>query len=101
MATEQALHAKLTMTFRGTRRFGIELPGSGGWGDPLDRELALVAHDLRGGLVTHREGAARDYGVVASGDPPVIDERATIELRATAARGSATGALASRAEAAA
>ncbi|HEY6432011.1 MAG TPA: hydantoinase B/oxoprolinase family protein, partial [Acetobacteraceae bacterium] len=80
-ATEQALHAKLTMTFRRNETFRHELPGSGGWGDPLDRELALVAHDLRGGLVT-TEGAARDYGVVASGDPPVIDARATLELRA-------------------
>jgi hypothetical protein len=36
---------------------------------------------LRDGLVTI-EGAARDYGVVAAGDPPVIDEAATLALRA-------------------
>ena len=36
--------------------------------------------DLRDGLVTI-EGAARDYGVVAHGDPPVIDGAATETLR--------------------
>ena len=37
--------------------------------------------DLRDGLVTI-EAAARDYGVVAAGDPPVIDVAATEALRA-------------------
>jgi hypothetical protein len=41
----------------------------------------LLAKDLRDGLVSI-EGAARDYGVVARGDPPVIDEAATETLRA-------------------
>ena len=45
------------------------------------RDLALVAKDLRDGLVTI-DGAARDYGVVAGGDPPIIDEAATETLRA-------------------
>ena len=47
----------------------------------LSRDLVAVAKDLRDGLVTI-EGAARDYGVVASGDPPVIDIAATEALRA-------------------
>jgi N-methylhydantoinase B len=80
-AAEQPLHAKLTMTFRKGETFRHELPGSGGWGDPLERELALAAQDLRGGLVSI-EGAARDYGVVAHGDPPDVDEQATVALRA-------------------
>ena len=41
-----------------------------------------MAKDLRDGLVTI-EGAARDYGVVARGDPPEIDAAATETLRAT------------------
>ena len=45
------------------------------------RDLSLVAKDLRDGLVT-LEGAARDYGVVALGDPPQIDAAATEALRA-------------------
>ena len=79
--TQEKLHAKLTMTLRKGQVFRHELPGAGGWGNALDRDLDLVARDLRDGLVTI-EGAARDYGVVATGDPPVIDQAATQALRA-------------------
>ena len=78
--TEQPLHAKLTMTLRAGQVFRHELPGAGGWGDALSRGLDAVAKDLRDGLVTIG-GAARDYGVVARGDPPVIDVPATEALR--------------------
>jgi N-methylhydantoinase B len=81
LPTEEKLHAKLTMTFRKGQVFRHDLPGAGGWGDALTRDLSLVAKDLRDGLVTI-EGAARDYGVVARADPPVIDEAATELLRA-------------------
>jgi N-methylhydantoinase B len=84
-ATEEKLHAKLTMTFRKGQVFRHDLPGAGGWGDALKRDLALVAKDLRDGLVT-TEGAARDYGVVARGDPPAIDSTATEALRKRLAR---------------
>ena len=40
-----------------------------------------LVNTLFNGLVTI-EGAARDYGVVAAGDPPVIDQAATAALRA-------------------
>ena len=78
---EEKLHAKLTMTLRKGQVFRHELPGAGGYGDPLQRDLVLVAKDLRDGLVTI-EGAARDYGVVVHGDPPEIDVAATDALRA-------------------
>jgi N-methylhydantoinase B len=81
LPTEEKLHAKLTMTLRKGQVFRHDLPGAGGWGDALTRDLSLVAKDLRDGLVTI-EGAARDYGVVAYGNPPVIDEAATEALRA-------------------
>ena len=79
--TETKLHAKLTMTLRAGQVFRHELPGAGGWGNALERDLAAVGKDLRDGLVTVA-AAARDYGVVASGDPPVIDEAASHALRA-------------------
>jgi N-methylhydantoinase B len=79
--SEEKLHAKLTMTLRRGDVFRHELPGAGGWGPALDRDLASVARDLRDGLVTIA-AAARDYGVVAAGDPPVIDAAATAALRA-------------------
>jgi N-methylhydantoinase B len=81
LSSEEKLHAKLTMTLRKGQVFRHELPGAGGWGDALTRDLSLVAKDLRDGLVTI-EGAARDYGVVARGDPPMIDAAASTELRA-------------------
>ena len=82
---EQGLHAKLTMTFRAGEVFRHQLPGGGGFGDPLARDPAAVAKDLRDGLVTVA-GAARDYGVVAQDDPPQVDVAATAALR-TARRG--------------
>jgi N-methylhydantoinase B len=81
LPTEAKLHAKLTMTLRKGQIFRHELPGAGGWGDALTRDLSLVAKDLRDGLVT-MAAAAHDYGVVARGDPPVIDNAATEALRA-------------------
>jgi N-methylhydantoinase B len=51
--------------------------GGGGWGDPLERDPALVALEVRRGLVTV-EGARR-YGVVLQGD--VVDSGATDALR--------------------
>ena len=81
LPTEERLHGKLTMTLRAGQVFRHDLPGAGGWGDALDRDFASIAKDLRDGLVTI-EGAARDYGVVASGNPPVIDGTASIDLRA-------------------
>jgi len=77
----QPLHAKLTMTLHRGEVFRHELPGAGGWGDPMARDLAAVEKDLRDGLVT-LEGATRDYGVIAAGDPPVVDAAASALLRA-------------------
>ena len=52
--------------------------GGGGWGDPLDRDPALVALEVDRGLVS-REGARR-YGVVLTSDGEV-DEEATKAAR--------------------
>ena len=79
--SETKLHSKLTMNLMQGEIFRHELPGAGGWGPALERDLDLVARDLRDGLVS-LAAAAHDYGVVAAGDPPVIDEIATELLRA-------------------
>lgn len=52
--------------------------GGGGWGDPLQRDPALVALEVRRGLVT--AGGARRYGVVLADDGGV-DEAQTGALR--------------------
>ncbi len=48
--------------------------GGGGWGDPLDRDAALVGLEVARGLVS--VAGARDYGVVA-------DERGRVDMAAT------------------
>lgn len=54
--------------------------GSGGWGDPLDRDAAVVARDVRYGLVS-REQAEAAYGVIlTAGNQP--DLAATASMRA-------------------
>lgn len=57
--------------------------GGGGWGDPLERDPALVAKEIAQGLVT-AEGA-KAYGVVIV-DGATVDEAATGELRAAMRR---------------
>jgi N-methylhydantoinase B len=54
--------------------------GGGGWGDPLDRDPALVAKEVTQGLVT--AAGAHAYGVVVAADG-VVDEAATDALRAS------------------
>ena len=52
--------------------------GGGGWGDPLERDPALVSLEIRQGLVT--PDGARAYGVVAD-EAGSVDEAATETLR--------------------
>lgn len=52
--------------------------GGGGWGDPLERDPALIVKEIAQGLVT-AEGA-KDYGVVIAADGSV-DQTATDALR--------------------
>ena len=54
--------------------------GGGGWGDPLERDAALVGKEIRQGLVT--EEGARAYGVVASAEG-LVDTAATNRLRSS------------------
>ncbi len=57
--------------------------GGGGWGNPLERDAALVAREVRQGLVSVK--GARAYGVVLT-DDGAVDEAATAELRTVMAK---------------
>lgn len=59
------------------RRLQLRLPGGGGIGNPLLRDLDRVAADVAAGIVTV-EAAVEQYGVVVSPD-------ATIDVAATCA----------------
>jgi N-methylhydantoinase B len=63
----------------------VSTPGGGGYGDPFEREVELVARDVRRGYYT-REQARERFGVAlgADGEP---DEAATRRLRAEAQAG--------------
>ncbi len=60
----------------------IEMPGGGGYGDPAERDPALVARDVRAGLVA-REEAETVYRVALSADGEP-DQAATAVLRRSA-----------------
>ena len=69
----ERLRGKGQQTIPAGKSFIIEMPGGGGLGDPRERDPALVASDVRAGLVSH-EAALRDYGVVVTDDGRVDAE---------------------------
>jgi N-methylhydantoinase B len=83
---------KSRVVHRGDRVW-VHSAGSGGYGEPLDREVARVLDDVLDGYVSP-QAAARDYGVVLDASGEAIDEAATKALRQqkrAAAGGSARG----------
>lgn len=50
------------MTIKPGERVATINPGGGGWGKPLEREMARVVHDVRNGYVS-LEAARTEYGV--------------------------------------
>ena len=61
--------------------FRATLAGGGGWGDPLEREAALVLDDVRNEKVSP-ECAREEYGVEIDVEAMRVDKDATRELRA-------------------
>jgi N-methylhydantoinase B len=89
---EAGSQPKAVRTLASNTHVQLNLPGGGGYGDPFQRPIELVLHDVVNGYVS-LEAAERDYGVVIryTGNqeqlvrPPelyVIDEAATTALRA-------------------
>jgi len=58
----------------------LESAGGGGFGDPFERDPALVLADVRDGVVA-AESAERDYGVVLTATGDGVDQERTAELR--------------------
>jgi N-methylhydantoinase B/oxoprolinase/acetone carboxylase alpha subunit len=65
--------------FKPGESFVFHSGGGGGWGDPLERDAALVAEDVRNEIVS-REQAEAQYGVILS-DGLELDEQATAQRR--------------------
>lgn len=79
LASGQELRNKGFQTIPAQGRLIIEMPGGGGFGDPMARDPEAVADDVRLGLVSP-EAAARDYGVVM-GENGQADGAATAKRR--------------------
>ncbi len=58
----------------------MRLPGGGGYGHPLEREVALIVEDIRNEFIT-RQTARKVYGVVFKGDTLEVDQDATARER--------------------
>jgi N-methylhydantoinase B len=67
----------------GTGRLAARSPGGGGWGEPMARDPALVARDVKDGVVSER-AARKVYGVALDAQRGV-DAALTARLRRSAA----------------
>src|SRR5262249_11716763 len=74
------LPSKLTMTMKKGDLFRHEVAGGGGWGDPLERDPAMVLKDVLNEFVS-LPAAREDYGLVLGGKPLAVDEAATASQR--------------------
>ncbi|MDH3375628.1 MAG: hydantoinase B/oxoprolinase family protein [Gammaproteobacteria bacterium] len=77
------LRAKGRQTVPAGDRVVMEMPGGGGYGDPLKRDPENVARDVAEGFVSV-QSAAEDYGVIFDSDGD-IDVTATAATRASRA----------------
>jgi N-methylhydantoinase B len=76
----EPLASKFCMNLRHGDVFRLEVPGGGGWGDPLARPPAKVLADARNGFISVA-AAEHEYGVVIGPDW-TVDAAATEALRA-------------------
>lgn len=81
---ERPLHPLETLDLQAGQVFRIDMPGGGGYGDPLTRPPEEVAEDVRNGVVS-AEGAERDYGVIVEAARLAVREKETARLRAARA----------------
>ncbi len=77
--TETLLPAMFSTTIEAGDVYDHRTAGGGGWGEPLSRDPARVAHDVANGKVSV-DAAHRLYGVVVDGEG-VMDSAATAALR--------------------
>jgi len=77
--TEEVLKIE-QMPLKKGARLVCETGGGGGFGNPLERDPALVRLDVMSGYVT-RQSAEDAYGVVLTGEDFRVDAEATKRLR--------------------
>jgi len=77
------LQDKSQVALAADERFTLQLPGGGGYFDPLTRDRQAVLDDVLDGFVSI-DAARSQYGVVIDRVSMTLDEEATITLRAAA-----------------
>jgi N-methylhydantoinase B len=77
----QVLPTMISTTMRAGQIIYHRQPGGGGWGDPLQRDPAAVAQDVRNEKVSLAR-ARQQYGVVLDETMMTVNEAATAALRA-------------------
>lgn len=78
LANGRSLKPKGKQFIEPKSRLRIELPGGGGFGDPLERDIDRVALDVAEGLVS-LEAASTEYGIVFDPDDSVDREASARE----------------------
>ena len=78
---EEVLQTMISTSMKAEERIYHRQAGGGGWGEPLLRLPADVAHDVKNGKVS-LEAAREAYGVVLDETTLTVDEAATTALRA-------------------
>ncbi len=78
------LRDKSQIALAADERFTLQLPGGGGYYDPLTRDVQAVLDDVLDGFVSI-EAARAQYGVVIDPAAMAVDEEATAKLRTTPA----------------
>jgi N-methylhydantoinase B/oxoprolinase/acetone carboxylase alpha subunit len=75
----KAVHAKKTITLVQGDVYAVRCAGGAGYGDPYERSIELVPHDVKGGYIS-AAAARNDYGV-AIDEIDAIARDATQRLR--------------------
>jgi N-methylhydantoinase B len=73
---EIRLPSKFVQTFTKEDVFRVEMPGSGGYGEPFERDPSAVIKDVVGEKMT-LDHARREYGVVIDPETLRVDDAAT------------------------
>jgi N-methylhydantoinase B len=76
----EVIPSKQVFTLKAGERVHVCTAGGAGYGDPLERPAGTVLADVLDGKVS-REAARTAYGVVITGENPVVDKEATWRLR--------------------
>jgi N-methylhydantoinase B len=77
---EEAMPGKVTRLIRKGETFRYEQAGAGGWGDPLERDVASVLVDVRNEYIS-AQAAREEYGVLVDTNTWTVNEAITMELR--------------------